>query len=369
MRNKEIIKELKSKLSALSEDYKAAVKNHKKSQHLKQEILKIQGELKILEGAVNNNLDVSYDNSFHSDLDSDDSEDSESRVMALDSEKVITIITQILRTEYNGEPDGLKPFVKNLESIKESVSHKDNQAQAVKLILGKLTKKAESAVPDTVTTIDEIITYLRIGCKGKTVCQSKSDLNNLSFNNQTAFIENAKNIQLQLQTAYEQEGISRITAKKFSVSDVKEKMKDSFKNSIQIQTALLPEITEMDELVARFQDALNIHKQTEKVFHISRFKRNRGYRGGSSSSHSSSSFGSPSSFGSYNPRYQNQINFRGRNYNHSGNRNDRQNRGGFRNNNNNYGRYSRRQNVNRVVVEDQGNLQVPHNTGDQVDSE
>lgn len=263
---------LKQEIEKLKKDL--IIRQLKKQKYLPLKLLiaNKQSELEELEERIDNVTKTEFN---LSDLFlSDDQQVTDPKMAPIPSDQVLSIINKIIKEDYDGNPSGLNRFIKTLNVIKTTIPEAQNQEQVVSLITLRLKSKAENAVPEDVTTVTQIIEALKNKCKGKTVTQIRSTLNQMECSQRDQYIRKIKELNEDLTTAYKNSGMSHDNAEKLAIADIKSNMKSNFPTNTVVQATLMHDHDEIDDLVAKFQEALQATKASREAHSLLRVTRN-----------------------------------------------------------------------------------------------
>jgi hypothetical protein len=315
----DLVEKLKEKIELITSTLESENKDeiNKLNETLTEENILNLDKIEILSESSEESLEVQAGNS---DINSSDYEENTHYTkMALDNEKVIHLVTKLIKDDYDGKPEGLAQFIKILNVIKSTITHPDNKVQVLSLIALRLKGKAEDAVSEKVDSIDEIISSLKNKCSGKTVSQIRSSLAEIECHNKDLYTTKLIELNSSLKLAYKNMGMDRENADKLALSDIKSNIKTNFVSNIIIQAATMQEYEGIDELISKFQEAVLISKNKNQanILNISgTSQRGRGnYRG-------------RRPFNNYRNNYNNNYrgnNYSDNNYNHNTNRNNNNN--------------------------------------------
>lgn len=163
---------INTEIKTLESNLIKARKDKKKSSHIKNKLILLKSQ--------RDNL-ISHNKNNTSNIQSDTESNNEK--MALTEDKVLELTDKLLKFDFDGEPAMLTKFTKRLKALELAVPHADNQTYLISLITLRLSGRAEEVVPETPTSVTEIISALETNSKGKTVAQVKATLSNLTYSN------------------------------------------------------------------------------------------------------------------------------------------------------------------------------------------
>lgn len=272
--------------------------------------------------------------------------ETEDEEMAITKTQLIALASNIINTQYDGNPSGLRSFLDKLEQLKDVMEAEEQTA--VNFVKGRLTDSARDCIADSDATIDQIIARLRQSIKIPSSGELEIKLQATSpvRKDRNAYVKEIEDIANLLKRAYISDGLSNVMAEQYSARELK---KSITANSMDkdLHTSLRDRtLNTISEVTAAYCQVKQSHEQINMVRRVQGNNRGRGQ---------------PRWRGRGRGHYNNNNNYRRNGFdNNRGNFNNNHQNGNPNNNNNNGNRSNNRGRGNARPL---GNGQGPSSDG------
>lgn len=190
--------------------------------------------------------------------------------MALGNEKVLSLLSNILgREDFDGDPQGLHPFIDKVNIIKLAITHAEDVKLAVAIVRSRLKGKAREVVINS-KSLDDIIEVLQKKCKGKSSWQIATTLEGLKVQSKEQYIKDINDLAEKLKISYINEGSSQEIAKQYAIQNVTKNVRKNFISNPVMVSAMSGEFSDLSEVIHRFEN-ISIEREAH-ILAIKKFK-------------------------------------------------------------------------------------------------
>lgn len=283
--------------------------------------------------------------------------ESEKVTMATIAEKktFLSMCATMIRDNYDGSPLTLESFLDKIELIQELTETK-LESTLFSFIKSKLESKAREALPDNISSIEELKTALKTGIKpdNSKVIAGKIAALTVRNNNFTDFTKQAEDLADALKRSLILEGITKAKAHEMAIEQTVTVCRLNTKSTLVKSILASTRFADPKEVVAKLvveqsneakeHQVLSFRAQNRNM-NSNRYQHNS-YRGNNNNGHRNNSY-----------RGNNRRNSNNRNYHNTNNNST--NRGNYRNNNRNNYKNGYTQNENQKASVRALNLETP----------